>query len=188
VALTFNAPNELGSTVRTLDALKAHNVRATFFVGSDFATRNPEMVKRIVREGHELANGMSGKTDLIAAPDAAIRMELERTDAILRTAAGTPSARLTRVALDSRNARVLRAIQAAGFRSIYWSLDAQDWRPGMTSKMVAQRVLSFARPGDIIVERSAEPATAEGLPLILDGLRTRGLLSVTVSELLRNGV
>jgi peptidoglycan/xylan/chitin deacetylase (PgdA/CDA1 family) len=74
----------------------------------------------------------------------------------------------------------------AGYRSVYWALDGGDWREGATASGVAARVLDNAAAGDIVVQHCAEPATADSLPTILDGLAERGLTVVPLSDLLRD--
>lgn len=187
VALTFDAGGELGSTVRTLDALRSGGVRATFFVTGEFAASHPDVVKRIVGDGHELANHTYTHRDLTKLDDQAIQTELERTDETLRRLTGVSTTRpLMRLPYGSRDARVLRAVGAAGYRSIYWTLDVVDWRQGATPQSVATRVLNNTDPGDIVLHHCAEPATAGALPSILESLRGRGLSVVTVSDLLRD--
>jgi peptidoglycan/xylan/chitin deacetylase (PgdA/CDA1 family) len=84
----------------------------------------------------------------------------------------------------ARNRRVLDVAAASGFRSVFWSLDSGDWLPRATAGGVAERVLRFAQPGDIVVEHVASDASAVALPTILDEFDERGWKVGTVSEVL----
>lgn len=186
VALTFDAGGDLGASVKTLDALRNGGVRATFFVTGAFAEQYPEVMQRIVRDGHELANHTYSHADLTTMSDQAIRAELARTDELLHEFSGVSSKPLMRMPFGSRDARVTRVVNAAGYRSVFWALDSADWRVGSTPAGVATRVLTYAEPGDIVVEHCAEASTASALPTILEGLRERGYSVVTLSNLLRD--
>jgi hypothetical protein len=76
---------------------------------------------------------------------------------------------------------VLDLAAASGFRSVFWTLDSGDWLPRATAAQVADKVLRFARAGDIVVEHVASDASADALPTIIDGLEERGLRVGTVS-------
>ena len=84
----------------------------------------------------------------------------------------------------ARNRRVLDVAAAAGFRSVYWSLDSGDWLPRATAGAVAGKILRYAEPGDIVVEHVGSDATAAALPVVLDEFEQRGWRVGTVSEVL----
>ena len=79
---------------------------------------------------------------------------------------------------------MLDVAAASGFRSVYWSLDSGDWLPRATPGAVAEKVLRYAAPGDIVVEHVASDASAGALPTILDIFAERGWRVGTVSEVL----
>ena len=84
----------------------------------------------------------------------------------------------------ARNRRVLDIAAASGFRSVYWSLDSGDWLPRASPGAVAEKILRYAGPGDIVVEHVASDASALALPTILDIFAERGWTVGTVSEVL----
>ena len=184
VALTFDAGAALGSTMETLDILRGRGVRATFFITGQFAERYPDAIRQMAADGHEISNHTYSHPDLVTVSDEAIVKELERTDQILSGLTGRSSKPWMRMPYGSRDARVLRIVGQAGYRSVYWALDSADWREDATARGVAQRVLANIKAGDVVVHHCSTAATAGALPTILDGLDQRGLRVVTVTELL----
>jgi peptidoglycan/xylan/chitin deacetylase (PgdA/CDA1 family) len=79
---------------------------------------------------------------------------------------------------------VLDVAAATGFRSIYWSIDSGDWLPRATPGAVADKILRYAEPGDIVVEHVTSDATAGALPVVLDDFAQRGIRVGTVSQVL----
>lgn len=184
VALTFDAGSDLGATLQTLEVLRARGVRSTFFITGSFAEKWPAVVKQMASDGHELGNHSYSHPDFTKLSDKAIRQELaEAEDAIARAAGRVPIA-LVRTPYGSRDARVLRVIGEAGYRSVYWALDSADWRPEATPEGVADRVLKGVGAGDVVVQHCSTVASARGLPAILEGLNRAGLVPVTVGSLL----
>lgn len=184
VALTFDAGGPVEPAVRVLDTLKAHGVHATFFLAGEWIEAHPEMGERILEDGHELANHSYSHPDFTRLSNAQISWELRHTDDIVFAATGRHTWPYVRMPFGARNARVLNLAASLGYRSVYWTLDSTDWRPEVSAARVKARVLTFARPGDIVVEHSSTDSTAAALPGILDGLQSAGLTIGTVSDVL----
>ena len=77
--------------------------------------------------------------------------------------------------VNTEAANVVRAAAAAlGYRTILWSLDPQDWRPGLDAGYVRDSVVDRAQNGDVILLHFERRSTVDALPSIIDGLRARG--------------
>ncbi|HLC30401.1 MAG TPA: D-alanyl-D-alanine carboxypeptidase family protein [Dehalococcoidia bacterium] len=184
IALTFDCGSSADPTPAILEALWAYKVKATFFVTGAYADRYPQVVKQIAADGHEIANHTYSHPDLTTLSEAAILDELQRGDAALKALTGRSSKPWMRMPFGVRDGRVLAAVQRVGYTSIFWTLDSGDWQAGATAKSVADRVLNNAGNGYIVVQHCGAPQSAEALPTIIQGLRSRGLEMVTVSALL----
>ncbi|GEM_PF-3301553 len=186
VALTFDTDGVLGATPRTLAALHDRGIHATFFVTGLFASRYPGVVRQMVADGHELGNHSFSHPYFTRLSDALIWDELDRTDALIQKITGQSTKPLMRMPFGARNARVLTAVETDGYRSISWSVDPRDWRPGMTPDAITAQVLSRVAPGAIVLQHCSVAASAAALPAILDGLAARGLSVIPVSDLLQD--
>lgn len=184
VALSFDAGGPVAPALRVLDTLRAHGVHATFFLSGEWIEAHPEIGQRILADGHELANHSYSHPDFTKLSNAQIAWELTHTDDLVFAATGRHTWPYVRMPYGARNARVLEVAAGLGYRSVYWTLDAVDWRPEFTPERVRSRVLRFAQPGDIVVQHSSTEATAAALPGILDGLQARGWTVGTVTDVL----
>lgn len=88
--------------------------------------------------------------------------------------------------LGDRDPRVRTIVGEEGFLTVYWTLDSRDSVDrGVTAAQIRERVLGKAAPGSIILLHCGSQATADALPAILEGLKTRGLNQVPVGRLLQ---
>jgi peptidoglycan/xylan/chitin deacetylase (PgdA/CDA1 family) len=158
-------------------------MKATFFVVGENAAEYPEILKRAAREGHEIANHSWSHPNFGKMGDEAVRRELQRTDDAIKRAIGTRPT-LLRPPYGSITARQKNWIyETFGYRIIIWDVDPLDWkRPGPS--VVANRIVSEARAGSIILAHDIHPATIEAMPAAFDQLAAKGFKFVTVSELL----
>lgn len=181
IALTFDdGPGPL--TAQVLDALAERRARATFNVLGERVAGHPELIERIVREGHELGSHAFQHDRLAWRPLRAYR-QLTRTNAALRAATGV-AARVFRPPYGAWSRGLVLAARAAGLVTVNWDVSPRDWeRPG--AEAIRDRVVSGARPGTIVVlhdERRASEQTPAAVREILHDLGDYEF--VTVSELL----
>ncbi|WP_436774572.1 polysaccharide deacetylase family protein [Yinghuangia sp. YIM S09857] len=178
VALTYDDGPAAESTGILLDHLRAHRVRATFFMLGVQADRFPRVARRVADEGHEIANHTYGHKDLRTLRTAEVRREVVRGAAAVARATGRhPS--LVRPPYGSQDQRVRAAINAP---VVLWSVDPRDWAD-REARTVTSRVLGAVRPGSIVLMHDIHRSTADAAPAIVTGLRKQGYRLVTVSEL-----
>ena len=183
IALTFDDGPNATLTPKLLNMLAAHHMKATFFVVGQNAESHPDILRRAVREGHEIANHSWSHPNLGKMGDDAVRRELQRTDDAIFAAIGKHPT-LMRPPYGSLTARQKRWIHDDfGYRIIIWDVDPFDWkRPGPT--VVCNRILKETRPGSIILAHDIHPPTIEAMTTTLDQLEQKGFKSVTVTDLL----
>ena len=185
VALTFDAGAESGTAAPAIiQILHERGIRATFFLSGNWVSKYPAYAAQIVADGHEIANHSLTHPDLTYLSDNQIVYELDYTDQVVWDTVGVHTRPYFRPPFGARNRRVLDVAAASGFRSVYWSLDSGDWLPRATPGAVAEKILRYAGPGDIVVEHVASDASALALPTILDIFEERGWRVGTVSEVL----
>ncbi len=184
VVLTFNITWGRQVPEAVLDRLAAANARAVFFVTGPWAQANPDLVRRMLAEGHDVGTLGNTVVSLTASPPDRIAAELEAAGAELRRA-GAPAPRFFRPPGGAYDDRVVAAARALGLRTVLWSVDGRDWlNPG--SDVIASTVLAAARQGSIVLLHATDGSrqTLEALPALLRGLRERGLEPLPLSELL----
>ncbi len=197
VALTFDDGPDDRWTGAILDILKAKHAPATFFVVGENALGNIGLLRRIVREGHELGNHTYTHPNLDLLPDTAVELELAGTQRLVEAFTGR-SLRLFRAPFfgdaEPTTADELEPIlksQKLGYISVGLHVDTDDWQ-GPPASVIAKRAIDGVEAGDavrsgniILLHDSGgtRTETIKALPAIIDGLRARGYRFVGVSEL-----
>jgi len=176
VALTFDDGPSPAWTPKVLDHLKAAKVTATFCVVGREVQRHPELVRRIVREGHQLCNhSWRHDLDLARRPVGEIRADLERTNKAIQKA--TPGAKVPfyRQPGGRWTSEVLGVAKDLGMRPLHWSVDPQDWdKP--TAATIGKRVHAATRPGAIVLLHDGggnRAATLAACPKLIADLKQR---------------
>lgn len=186
IAMTFDDGPSEKLTPELLDILAAHHIHATFFVIGQNAERAPEILRRAVREGHEIGNHSWSHPAFGKMSDARVRSEIQKTDDVIRAAIGH-SPVLLRPPYGSITARQKQWIHSEfGYRIVLWDVDPLDWkRPGPS--VVEHRIVSETRAGSIILSHDIHPGTIKAMPATFDQLQAKGFKFVTVSELIAMG-
>ncbi|TVZ92297.1 peptidoglycan/xylan/chitin deacetylase (PgdA/CDA1 family) [Streptomyces sp. BK340] len=185
IALTFDAgPSE--NSARLLDILKEKKVPATFFLlGKRHIEKYPELVERMAAEGHEVASHTWDHKILTRISDAQIRAELKRPDdAIERLTGHKPT--LMRPPQGRTDANVHKIAKQLGLAEVLWSVTAKDYTTN-DSALITKRVLDQASRDGIILLHDIYQGTVPAVPGIIDALKQRGYVFVTVPQLLAPG-
>lgn len=183
IAMTFDDGPSEKLTPKLLDLLAAHHIKATFFVIGQNVVDHPELVKRALKEGHEIGNHSWSHPSFGKMSDESVRRELRKTDDAIVNACGVRPT-LMRPPYGSITARQKRWIHDEfGYRIILWDVDPLDWkRPG--ASVVTSRIVKETRNGSIVLSHDIHPGTIEAMPETLKELEAKGFKFVTVSELI----
>jgi peptidoglycan/xylan/chitin deacetylase (PgdA/CDA1 family) len=183
IALTFDDGPNATLTPRLLNLLAEHHLKATFFVVGQNAADHPDILRRAVKEGHEIGNHSWSHPNLGKMSDEAVRRELQKTDDAIAAAIGKRPT-LMRPPYGSITARQKKWIHDEfGYRIIIWDVDPLDWkRPGPA--VVCSRILKETHAGSIVLAHDIHAQTLEAMPATFDQLDRKGFKSVTVTELL----
>ncbi len=183
LALTFDDGPSKEYTGMLLDELKKRHMKATFFMVGQNVADNPDLVKRMVAEGHEVANHSWTHPAFAKMSDDAVRNEIQKTqDAIVAACGVKPT--LMRPPYGSITQSQKKWIPAEfGTQIILWSVDPLDWKkPG--ESVVRSRIVSGAEDGAIILAHDIHGSTVRAMPETFDQLIAKGFQFATVSELL----
>ncbi len=183
IALTFDDGPHAQNTPRLLDILKHAGVKATFFVVGQNAVLYPDILKRIVAEGHELANHSYSHPVLASLSESAVHDQLDRThDAVLKaTGISMKIMRPPYGALSEPQRRMVHAHY--GYRTILWDVDPEDWKYRDAAR-VEREILARTRAGSIILSHDIHKTTVDAMTSTIEVLAVKGFKFVTVSELL----
>jgi peptidoglycan/xylan/chitin deacetylase (PgdA/CDA1 family) len=196
IAFTFDAGADRGFTEQILDTLKEYGIVASFGITGHWASENPDLVRRMVEEGHQVFNhtwshesftGFStgegtGITDSSARAD-----ELTSTnDEIGQDADGYDTRPYWRPPYGDLDDSVLADVAANGYTTtVMWSCDTLGW-DGNTVDQIIERCATDASPGDIILMHVGDGSQdANALPQMIEDLQAQGFTFVTIEQLLQ---
>ncbi len=183
VALTFDDGPHGSLTPKVLDILKSNNAKATFFVQGCNAKRFPNVLKRMVTEGHEVGNHTWNHAYLSKVSREKMQNQLSLTNEAIKNATGVAPVLMRPPGGYSNAAVASYARQHFGYYTIMWDVDTNDWRkPG--SSVVSARGVNGAKPGSIILVHDIHSSTVDAIDSMVKGLQKRGYKLVTVSELI----
>jgi len=149
LALTYDdGPND-PFTLRLLEVLAKHGVRATFFLIGRFVKQRPDIVRELVQAGHVVGNHTFSHPNLIFASAPQTRRELEQCEQALDDAVGEHS-RLFRPPFGGRRPGTLQVVRGIGLQPVMWNVTGYDWQ-GKPAEHVEQKVREQVRGGDVIL-------------------------------------
>ncbi len=183
IALTFDDGPHGTNTPRLLDILKKRNVKATFYVVGTNSKRYPDILRRMVAEGHEIGNHTMSHGSMTKMSTDELRRDLSQAHQAIVSATGV-APRTVRPPYGATNTSIKNLIKSEfGYPSIMWSVDPEDWkRPGVST--VTRRLVSGAGPGGILLVHDIHAPTIDAMPSTLDQLLAQGYRFVTVTQLI----
>ncbi|MEO6847274.1 MAG: polysaccharide deacetylase family protein [Chthoniobacterales bacterium] len=183
LAMTFDDGPNPKLTPKLLDLLKERNIKVTFFVVGENAEKYPEILQRIVAEGHEIGNHSWNHPALTKLSAQGVSDQINKTSDAIAAATGKKPT-LLRPPYGAVNAKLKKRINDEfHMKIILWAVDPEDWRdPGAAA--VTTRIVGKVHPGDIVLSHDIHAGTVEAMPAILDQLKAKGYRFVTVSELI----
>ena len=184
VALTFHGAGDVALATKLLNELEAAGARATVLAVGQWLDQQPAMAKRILAGGHELGNHTYRHLTMPPLTETVDESEITRCADVLRRLTGTAGRWFRPSGTVHATPAILEAAGRAGYAtSLSYDVDPADYAdPGAAA--VTSRVLSAVRSGSIVSLHLGHLGTVQAMPAILDGLRSRGLAAVTMSELM----
>ena len=182
-AMTFDDGPHATHTPRLLGMLRDWDIKATFFLIGKNAAAYPNLVRRIVQEGHEVANHSWSHPSLSKLSPDRVRSELTRTHQAIVNACGVAPLCYRPPYGAITAAQKEWIAREYGYPTIMWSVDPNDWKDRNAS-VISSRIRSGAHSGSIILAHDIHGSTIDAMPSTLPALRQRGLRFLTVSQLI----
>lgn len=175
IYLSFDQGYENGYTTPILDTLKEKNCPALFFLTGHYVKTQPELIQRMMDEGHTLG---SHSTDHICFPDTPLescKEDVEWLHSYVKDNFNYEMS-LFRFPAGEFSEKTLKLMQDMGYKSVFWSFAYRDWetdnQPDPTEAL--NTIVSKAHPGAIILLHSVSSTNAEILGQVIDELRAQG--------------
>lgn len=175
--LTFDEGYENGYTEKILDVLKEKNVRAVFFVTYDYARDNPELIRRMIDEGHTVGNHTWSHPSLPECSPEEMRRELSDTHEFIKREFGYDMY-VMRPPKGEFSERVLECAKELGYTTVLWSFAYFDWdinkQPAHDAAF--EKITSKTHPGAVYLLHAVSSTNAEILGRVIDSWRDSGYI------------
>ena len=177
IYLTFDCGYENGNTPAILNALKRHNVQATFFVVGNRVNAYSKVLKASYNMGNQIASHTFDHEDLSKMTKKQLSAEMTKTNNALQSVIGC-HATLVRPPYGNISDVMRKNIKIP---MMYWSIDTDDWKWRNAAKVLAE--CKNVKDGDIILMHDLYPSTAEAVKKLVPRLKKKGYELVTVDEM-----
>ncbi|RJQ28337.1 MAG: delta-lactam-biosynthetic de-N-acetylase [Peptococcaceae bacterium] len=185
VYLTFDEGYENGYTAEILDILKNNDVKAAFFITGHYLETNPELVKRMMDEGHIVGNHTMSHPSLPDLTAARIAADIRALEQAYEKLAGQKM-RYLRPPKGEYSERSLAETRAMGYYNIFWSLAFVDWVPVPGGAAESYRsVMDNLHNGAVILLHAVSKENTEALDKILKDVKTQGYEFKTLDDLVK---
>lgn len=184
--LTFDAGFENGCTGKILDVLKKHNVPAAFFLVGNYLKTQPDLVRRMVQEGHIVGNHTMTHPDMSRiADEASFRKELEGLENLYREVTGQEMLKFYRPPQGVYSQENLEMADKLGYRTVFWSLAYVDWDQNKqpTKEQAFSKLLPRTHNGAVILLHSTSRTNADILDELLTQWENQGYRFAPITEL-----
>ncbi len=184
--LTFDAGYENGCTEKILDVLKSHQVSAAFFLVGNYMEKNPELVRRMVDEGHIVGNHTMHHPDMSKIADpAAFARELQELEALFLQITGKEMPKYYRPPQGIYSEENLKMAQDLGYKTVFWSLAYVDWNNDNqpTREQAMAKLLPRTHNGAVILLHSTSATNAKILDELLTNWEQEGYRFAGIWEL-----
>ena len=184
--LTFDAGYENGCTAKILDTLKEKQVPAAFFLVGNYIRQSPDLVRRMVAEGHTVGNHTMHHYDMSRLSDkAAFSKELTDLETLYKETVGQELPKYYRPPQGIYSEENLKMAQELGYKTLFWSLAYVDWNNDAqpTKEAAFAKLLPRTHNGAVVLLHSTSKTNAEILGELIDKWKAMGYRFGTLEEL-----
>ena len=183
--LTFDAGYENGNVEKILDVLKNEGVPGAFFLLDNIIIKNPELIKRMEKEGHLVCNHTKNHKNLSFSTKEEIERDLLALEEICFEKTGVKMAKYFRFPEGKYSKEAIKAVYELGFKTVFWSFAYEDWdnNKQMDPGKATQKILKNTHNGAIILLHPTSATNAEILPTLIKEWRKMGYSFGSLEEL-----
>lgn len=182
ISISFDCAYGADYTYKLLDVLDEYKVKCTFFVVEFWVTKYSDVLKEIVKRGHEVGTHSKTHPHMSKLSKSEILNELNSSINAIKSVTGS-NVELFRAPYGEYNNKVLSVAEELGLYTIQWDVDSIDWKD-ISAKQITERVVSRTKSGSIILCHNNALHTHEALPYVLSNLKEKGFTFVPISQLI----
>ncbi|MDO4363816.1 MAG: polysaccharide deacetylase family protein [Clostridia bacterium] len=180
ICLTFDEGYENGYTPRILDILKEKKVKAIFFVTYDFASQNPDLIKRMIAEGHIVGNHSYRHYSMDEVSDDVAKEEVTYLHKYIKDKFNYTMSYF-RFPKGEFSERSLQIVKDLNYKSVFWSFAYADWDPDNQTEenQAFTHICESTHPGAILLLHAVSKTNADILGKVIDDVQKQGYTFTT---------
>jgi polysaccharide deacetylase family sporulation protein PdaB len=183
VAISFDAAWGADKTLKILETLEAHDIKADFFVVGFWAEKYKDELKKLADSGRvEIGTHSNTHPHMPKLNKSQMELELTTSCNIIESVCGVKP-ELFRPPFGDYSDNLIDVCDSLGLKTIQWDVDSLDWK-GLKAEEMANRVISKTQNGSIILMHNDGEHTVEALPLIIEGLKAKGYTFKTIGDMI----
>ena len=186
IYLTFDAGYENGNIGKIMDVLRDEDVKASFFILDNMILKNEELVKRMIDEGHTVANHTLKHRDMTKLNSIEeVAKELGELEKLYENVYGVKMAKLYRPPEGKISEQSLKWAQELGYKAVMWSFAYADWDNGKqpSCEIAMKKILDNLHNGEVMLLHPTSETNAMIMRALIKELKNRGFRFATVEEL-----
>jgi peptidoglycan-N-acetylmuramic acid deacetylase len=185
VYLTFDTGGELGDVDKMLKTLKDNDVKANYFIAGYNMKAHPDFLKRLVEDGHLVANHTMTHTDMTTQTDEQVKKEIDDFAAMYKSITGQEVPKIFRFPYGTFSYHLMDYISDMGYTSVFWSTAMRDWEPRENPDDPYNDIMNNLHDGNIILMHEGSKENIDALDKIIKGIKEKGYEFGLVSELIK---
>jgi len=176
IYVTFDNGYEEGYTEKVLNVLKKHEVPATFFVTGHYVESAPELIQRMVEDGHIIGNHSDTHPDFTTLTKDEMEKELQALEEKVANVSSQKKTIYFRPPRGTFNEQTLKSVEELGYVHVFWSLAFKDWETKKQRgwQYAYDNVMKQIHPGAIILLHTVSADNAAALERIIVDLKKDG--------------
>lgn len=187
IYFTFDNGYEQGYTEEVLEVLKKHQVPATFFVTGHYVKTEPDLVKRMVDEGHIIGNHSYSHPDFTTMTKEEMKKELDKLEKAVADVSGQKQTVYLRPPRGTFNENTLKWATEFGYVHVFWSLAFKDWEINNQKgwKYSYDQIMTQIHPGAILLLHTVSEDNAKALDKVITQLKKDGYTFKSLDDLMK---
>jgi peptidoglycan-N-acetylmuramic acid deacetylase len=184
VYLTIDTGGALGDIDTLIQSLKDHDAKANFFIAGYNVKKNPDYVRRLVADGHLVANHTMTHTDMTTQSDEQVRKEIHDFEKLIKDVTGQDVQPYFRFPYGRYNLHLLKMVSDMGYTSVFWSTAMRDWEPRKNgAEDPYNDIMNNLHDGNIILMHQGSPENIEALDRIVKEVKKAGYEFALLSDI-----
>ena len=183
--LAFDCGYEAGYTKKILKILKKNNVKATFFVTKAYVEENPDICRRMKKDGHLVGNHTMNHPSLPSRSVSQIKQEVKGLEKLFKKKTGYKLDKFIRPPMGEYSNRVLKVLKDMGYTTIFWSMAYYDYDPANQpgKQFVIDYFKKYYHKGAITLTHNVSKSITGALNSILKFMKKKNYRMALLTEL-----